>query len=184
MIRLDWIATLARIARHTLTILAAGLLVLGCSKTETSSGDKSFDDLWAAQQQKPLVIEGEGAALGGNVRRATDEEAPVEAAPVEAAAALPGALAVEDVSSVVRNRVSDVRNCYKRATRDAPVAGRAVRRFDVAPEGTPAEVAVMAPKFQNTSLAACVRTRVKRWQFPASEKGRAENSYPFILAGQ
>ena len=95
-----------------------------------------------------------------------------------------GSLDKDIIRRIVRRHLNEVKYCYDQAlARNPKLDGRMVAQFTIAGSGQ-----VLASVVQSSTLGApavemCVANAIRRWQFPAPEKGGlAIVSYPFSFA--
>jgi hypothetical protein len=172
-------------------LLALPLVVISCSKQAASgaSADPEFDKQWAALAQAGIEVsyieDDRGEGLMGNVRRASRVKAePPGVAPAAAAmpAALPQRPSSEQVHQVIRGNLMAVRGCYMSMARTGQArSGKAIVSFTIGADGKPAGLKVDAPSFADTPLPRCVTAQVSHWEFPKSQQGGGQVSYPFVF---
>ena len=166
----------------------------GCSKKTTSASatgsDSVFDKKWAelasAGTEVAYIEDDRGEGLMGNVRRASRVKAePPAILPAEAVAdGLPDQPAGAEVQKVIRGNLMAVRSCYMSMARKGQArSGKAIVSFAIGADGKTTEVRVEAPAFQGTPLPGCVSSQIARWEFPKSQKGAGQVSYPFVFVG-
>ena len=95
-----------------------------------------------------------------------------------------GTLDKEIIRRVVRRHLNEVKYCYQQAlTRRPSLEGRLVTQFTIAPTGQVLAAVVLSSTLREVSVEACVVNAVKRWEFPAPDRGGlAMVSYPFTFA--
>ncbi len=157
---------------------AVVVTALGCSSGKPAS---PFEEKWASLKVDPAVIQSDskGAGLVGEVRRATETEAPL----AEVTGDVVGELSDSAAAGVVRHNVGGVKGCYAIAARDGAGSGKAILNLDIDMTGAVASVGVEAPAFEGTNLPTCMTNRAKNWQFPKFSEGPKHFSYPFVFAG-
>jgi hypothetical protein len=144
-----------------------GLLLCSCARH--SEFERRFDDASADLPPAVLHREGEGAAMGGNVRGARDHVPP------------PRRRKLAEVTRVVEDQLPAVKRCYERAVQSGSAAsGKAIVNLSIAASGKVSEVRVDAPDFQNSELPSCVSSAARRWTFPPAQEARSV-SYPFVF---
>jgi hypothetical protein len=175
-----------------LLLLSGGL---ACSKRATQAGtvspefDKRWTELAQAGTEVAYIEDDHGEGLMGNVRRASRVKAEPPAvvpseAPVGNEAALPEQPPGEQVQKIIRGNLVAVRSCYMSMARTGQArSGKAIVTFAIGADGKPARLQVDAPSFQDTPLPGCVTAQVSRWEFPKSQKGGGQVSYPFVFVG-
>jgi hypothetical protein len=176
-------------------MLVAGA-VASCGKSSQTSGSPEFNKLWGelakAGAEILYVKDDRGEALMGNVRRASppaaDEPSNVEpearAAITARPPALPERLAGEQVQRIIRGNLVGVRGCYMTMARTGQNrSGKAIVSFVIGADGKATGLRVDAPSFVDTALPGCVATQISHWEFPKSQKGGGQVSYPFVFVG-
>jgi TonB family protein len=95
-----------------------------------------------------------------------------------------GTLDKEIIRRVVRRHLNEVKYCYQQALSRRPtLEGRLVTQFTIAPTGRVLAAVVQSSTLREVSVEACVVNAVKRWEFPAPDRGGlAMVSYPFTFA--
>ena len=95
-----------------------------------------------------------------------------------------GTLDKEIIRRVVRRHLNEVKYCYQQALPRRPtLEGRLVTQFTIAPTGHVLAAFVQSSTLQATEVEACVVNAVRRWEFPAPDRGGlAMVSYPFTFA--
>lgn len=176
--------------------LALGLLALplfaACGKKPAPAvaNDPEFDRQWAALAAAGIEVsyieDDRGAGLMGNVRRASRSRAESPAAQANEAVAKPGALpdrpSGEQVHRVVRGNLMTVRGCFMSMARTGQArSGKAIVSFSIGADGKPTDLKVEAPTFAGTPLPGCVTAQVSHWEFPKSQRGGGQVSYPFVF---
>ena len=99
-------------------------------------------------------------------------------------ASVRGTLDKEIIRRVVRRHLNEVKYCYQQAlTRRPTLEGRLVTQFTIAATGQVLAAVVQSSTLREVSVEACVVNAVKRWEFPAPDRGGlAMVSYPFTFA--
>jgi hypothetical protein len=124
---------------------------------------------------------GSGAAAAPAHPRA-DEDAPRHERPASARAAAVAALTKEDIISIIRQNAPSLGSCIEAARkRETVVAGptKLLVDFVVSPNGAVKAVEVKGPDWlQRTSVPKCVGSRIRAWQFPASQAGAPIKNLP------
>jgi TonB family protein len=92
-----------------------------------------------------------------------------------------GQLDKEIIRRIVRRHVNEVKYCYDQAlARQPKLDGRLVTQFTISGTGQVLASVVQSSTLQSPAVEMCVVNAVKRWQFPAPEKGGLVIvSYPF-----
>jgi TonB family protein len=95
-----------------------------------------------------------------------------------------GSLDKEIIRRIVRRHLNEVRFCYEQALpRHPTLAGRAVVQFMIGKDGQVMTSVLQSSTLSMASVESCVVTAVKRWPFPAPERGGLTIvSYPFQFA--
>ena len=104
--------------------------------------------------------------------------------PIIGDASVRGTLDKEIIRRVVRRHLNEVKYCYQQAlTRRPTLEGRIVTQFTIAPTGQVLAAVLQSSTLREVSVEACVVNAVKRWEFPAPDRGGlAMVSYPFSFA--
>jgi len=104
--------------------------------------------------------------------------------PIIGDASVRGTLDKEIIRRVVRRHLNEVKYCYQQALGRRPtLEGRLVTQFTIAPTGQVLAAVVQSSTLREVSVEACVVNAVKRWSFPAPDRGGlAMVSYPFTFA--
>jgi len=151
------------------------------------TAEASFDERFLALSKtvSPLVLDGGGSALQGNVRQASAPPSGAAAATArDPNAPLPLEPSGDAIGAVVRENLPAVRSCYRLVAKGGnATSGKAIVTFGVAQDGKASDVKVDAPAFADTALPKCVSALVSRWSFPPSQKGGAGFSYPMVFSG-
>ena len=179
-------------------MLVVGVLLglsAACSKkADTAQGkaissDPAFEHDWAKLAEQGMEVayieDDRGEGLMGNVRRASRVKAdppPIPTAPGIAEGAVPEQVTGEEVQRIVRGNLMAVRSCYMTMAKTGQAkSGKAIVSFSIGADGKPAAVRVDAPSFQGTPLPNCVTAQINHWQFPKSQRGGGNVSYPFVF---
>jgi hypothetical protein len=183
--------------RDRLSTIGTGLLVVlpllgvACAKKPAPgvSGSPEFDKKWADLAQAGVEVsyieDDRGEGLMGNVRRASRVKAePPSVAP--SAAANPGGLPdqppSDQVQRIIRGNLMAVRGCFMSMARTGQArSGKAIVSFVIGADGKPASLRVDAPTFVDTPLPGCVTAQISHWEFPKSQRGGGQVSYPFVF---
>jgi hypothetical protein len=116
---------------------------------------------------------------------APPEELPTEATPrteEEMKAEAEASIDAESVRLVVKQHLPQVHACYSRAFKDSSPGGRVEIGFAVQPSGRADRVRTESNSTDSESLARCLESRVKEWQFPRPVGGEVELIYPFVFS--
>ncbi len=179
-------------------VVAVGLAValplagFACAKktTPASPGNPDFDRKWAELAQAGVEVsyieDDRGEGLMGNVRRASRVKAEPPAAGANEATANPGALpdrpSGEQVQRIIRGNLMAVRGCFMSMARTGQArSGKAIVSFSIGADGKTAGLKIDAPAFADTPLPGCVTAQVSHWEFPKSQRGGGQVSYPFVV---
>jgi len=129
------------------------------------------------------IVDENGEALMGNVRRARAKLDPPAAPQERAGGALPVQPAGDEVQKVIRSNLAAVKGCYNSVARNSDRSGKAIVTFAIGSDGKTTNVQVDAPTFKGTPLPNCLSAQVGFWSFPRSQKGAGVVSYPFVFVG-
>jgi hypothetical protein len=182
-----------RSALATGLVLAVALGGAACAKKSAPAApaspefDKKWSDLAQAGIEVSYIEDDRGEGLMGNVRRASRVKAdPPPAAPAEenAAGGLPAQPPGEQIQRIIRGNLMAVRSCFMSMARTGQArSGKAIVSFTIGADGRAAGLRVDAPSFADTPLPGCVTAQVSHWEFPKSQKGGGQVSYPFVFVG-
>jgi len=172
--------------------LVALLLFAACAKKPAPAGPSNpeFDKKWAELAQAGIEVsyieDDRGEGLMGNVRRASRVKAEPPAVGANQAAGDPSALperpAGEQVQRIIRGNLMAVRGCFMSMARTGQArSGKAIVSFSIGADGKPTGLKVDAPTFADTPLPGCVTAQVSHWEFPKSQRGGGQVSYPFVF---
>ena len=136
-----------------------------------------------------LLKDGPGGVDGvrGALLKTTKEREPPPPPPVEP---LPGRSLKfssehqeRDIQSVMVSQGSALQFCYEEALkRRGALSGRLVVKFVVGAQGSVETAEVVSSTLEDAVMEACVLSRIKLWDFPASTSGRTTQVlYPFIF---
>jgi len=101
-----------------------------------------------------------------------------------AAGGLPDQPPVEQVQRIIHGNLMAVRGCFMSIARTGQArSGKAIVSFTIGAAGRAAGLRVDAPTFVDTPLPGCVTAQVSHWEFPKSQKGGGQVSYPFVFVG-
>jgi hypothetical protein len=165
-----------------------------CAKKPAGApaGSPEFDKKWAEMAQAGLEVsyieDDRGEGLMGNVRRASrvkaEPPAVAPAAPGAEVAGLPEQPAGELVQRTIRSNLMAVRGCFMSMARTGQArSGKAIVSFSIGADGRAAGLRVDAPAFADTPLPGCVTAQISHWEFPNSQRGGGQVSYPFVFVG-
>jgi hypothetical protein len=174
-------------------IVTLALGGVACAKKSTPAvpGSPEFDKKWAELAQSGAEVsyieDDRGEGLMGNVRRASRVKAePPTVAPAEdnTVVGLPDQPPGEQVQRIIRGNLMAVRGCFMSMARTGQArSGKAIVSFTIGADGRAAGLRVDAPSFADTPLPGCVTAQVSHWEFPKSQKGGGQVSYPFVFVG-
>lgn len=182
----------ARLASWLGLTVVVPLLGAGCGKKAAPVSDPEFDKQWAALAQTGVDVayieDDRGEGLMGNVRRASrvKSDPPVAAAEANAgnAGALPAQPSGEQVQRIIRGNLMAVRGCFMSMARTGQArSGKAIVSFSIGADGKATGLKVDAPAFAGTPLPGCVTAQISHWEFPKSQRGGGQVSYPFVFVG-
>jgi hypothetical protein len=169
------------------------LAAAGCSKKSAVPADPEFDKKWAELAQTGVEVayieDDRGEGLMGNVRRASRVKSePPTVAPAEGnvahAGALPDQPSGDQVQKIIRGNLMAVRGCFMSMARTGQArSGKAIVSFSIGADGKASGLKVDAPAFAGTPLPGCVTAQVSHWEFPKSQRGGGQVSYPFVFVG-
>jgi len=173
-------------------VLLASSLFAACAKKPAPAvpSNPEFDRQWAelaaAGIEVSYIEDDRGEGLMGNVRRASRVKAEPPAAQAKESAANPGALpdrlAGEQVQRIIRGNLMAVRGCFMSMARTGQArSGKAIVSFSIGADGRPTGLKVDAPAFADTPLPGCVTAQISHWEFPKSQRGGGQVSYPFVF---
>jgi hypothetical protein len=150
--------------------------------------DKRWSDLATAGVEVSYIEDDRGEGLMGNVRRASRVKAePPTVAPADPSpspSGLPELLPGEQVQRIIRGNLMAVRGCFMNMARTGQArSGKAIVSFTIGADGKAAGLRVDAPSFVDTPLPGCVTAQISHWEFPKSQKGGGQVSYPFVFVG-
>ncbi|HEX7507560.1 MAG TPA: AgmX/PglI C-terminal domain-containing protein [Polyangia bacterium] len=174
-------------------IFSVALGGAACAKKSAPAvpGSPEFDKKWADLAQDGIEVsyieDDRGEGLMGNVRRASRVKAdppPPPPAEENAAGGLPAQPPGEQVQRIIRGNLMAVRGCFMSMARTGQArSGKAIVSFTIGADGRAAGLRVDAPSFADTPLPGCVTAQVSHWEFPKSQKGGGQVSYPFVFVG-
>jgi len=171
-------------------VVALSLLGLSCAKKSAPAAptNPEFDKKWSELAQAGIEVsyieDDRGEGLMGNVRRASRVKAETPgAAPAEAVAGgLPLQPSGEQVQRIIRGNLMAVRGCFMSMARTGQSrSGKAIVSFTIGADGKPEGLKVDAPSFVDTPLPGCVTAQIAHWEFPKSQRGGGQVSYPFVF---
>jgi hypothetical protein len=173
-------------------LLALPIGGAACTKktAPAPASNPAFDERWAELAHQGVEVayieDDRGEGLMGNVRRASRVKAePPSVTPTAAGvdpAALPDRPPSEQVQKVIRGNLMAVRGCFMSMARTGQArTGKAIVSFSIGADGKAAGLRVDAPAFVDTPLPGCVTAQISHWEFPKSQRGGGQLSYPFVF---
>lgn len=91
-------------------------------------------------------------------------------------------LTKEQISQVVANHRSEIRDCYADLLKKNPKAsGRLVLHFVVDPSGQVAQVYIKGRTIASEELGSCVVEKFKAWEFPKALQATEVVQYPIFM---
>jgi TonB family protein len=104
--------------------------------------------------------------------------------PILGVASVRGQLDKEIIRRIVRRHINEVKYCYDQALARSPkLDGRLVTQFTISGSGQVLASVVQSSTLGSPAVEMCVVNAIKRWQFPAPEKGGLVIvSYPFTFS--
>jgi hypothetical protein len=167
--------------------LFVALPLVSCAKKAgpVASGSPEFDKQWAQLAQAGIEVtyieDDRGEGLMGNVRRASRVKAEPPTVALKGMA-LPEHPSSDQVHKVIRGNLMAVRGCFMSMARTGQArSGKAIVSFTIGADGKPAGLKVDAPSFVDTPLPKCVTAQISHWEFPKSQRGGGQVSYPFVF---
>ncbi len=93
-----------------------------------------------------------------------------------------GSARLVSAEGAIRAHWSEVEQCYGGvALKDPTVEGRIVLQWTLGADGWPTGTAVVKDTLSDKRVAACIKTRARKWRFPAPSGGVSVVTYPFDL---
>ncbi len=93
--------------------------------------------------------------------------------------------AAASAMSTIRRHWGEVERCYGDiALKDPTVRGRIVMQWTLGSDGMPTATAVLKDTLKDKRVSQCIKTRARRWRFPAPSGGVSVITYPFDLRVQ
>ena len=89
----------------------------------------------------------------------------------------------EKIRAVVRQHMSEIKDCYEKALSKNPkLEGKIVVQWTIIPSGAVSEVHVKSSSLNSSAVEACSLSKIKNWRFPSPPpKSAAVVSYPFTF---
>ena len=86
---------------------------------------------------------------------------------------------------MVKRGQKAIQACYeKQLKRDDSLAGKVEIEVVISEKGKVSEVLITDDSVGSRELASCIKSRVKRWRFPAPDDGEVSFVTSFIFASQ
>jgi hypothetical protein len=169
-------------------LLLVALAYTGCTKLvpswmkgPTSSAATSAETL---PQATKASVPGP-PSTGSNVVAAAptgSTEARAGSALEDETPAVDGSLDPSVVSKEMRARSGAIRACYERSLKgSSKLSGKVKLGWTITADGSVAQVEIKEDSLGNGSVAACIKTLVAHWRFPAPPAGPAHVVYPFVF---
>jgi len=97
--------------------------------------------------------------------------------------ALVGSLSKDEIRTVMKGNVNQVRFCYEKSLSANPsLEGKVVVSFVIDPEGKVGTCTIAESTLGDADVESCILKAVQRWTFPKPKGGGiVEVSYPFVL---
>ena len=93
-----------------------------------------------------------------------------------------GSLSRNVVRNEVRDRRSQINNCFKRRLKSKPnLEGKLVVQFEIERSGRVGSVRIIESTIDDAPLEECVRGRFEGWSFAKHHGGSITVRYPFIF---
>jgi TonB family protein len=121
---------------------------------------------------------------GGKVGAGTKKKRRVASAKFSGVEA-DGSLDPSKITKVVKRGQKAIQACYeKQLKRDDGLAGKVEIEVVISEKGKVSEVVVTDDSVGSRELTSCIKSRVKRWRFPAPDDGEVSFVTSFIFASQ
>ena len=121
---------------------------------------------------------------GGKVGAGTKKKRRVASAKFSGVEA-DGSLDPSKITKVVKRGQKAIQACYeKQLKRDDSLAGKVEIEVVISEKGKVSEVIVTDDSVGSRELKSCIKSRVKRWRFPAPDDGEVSFVTSFIFASQ
>jgi TonB family protein len=163
-----------------------GLHVIGTgdSAAGTREGMIAGDGLGTMGKFGPGHGPGSGPGYGAGVGSLARRPPPKPPEVIQGIVTGHGTLDKEIIRRIVRRHLNEVRYCYEQALpRHPTLSGRTVVQFTIGKDGQVLSSVLQSSTLAMASVESCVVTAVKRWPFPAPERGGLTIvSYPFQFA--
>lgn len=121
---------------------------------------------------------------GGKVGAGTKKKRRVASAKFSGVEA-DGSLDPSKITKVVKRGQKAIQACYeKQLKRDDGLAGKIELEVVISEKGKVSEVVITEDSVGSRELTSCIKSRVKRWRFPAPDDGEVSFVTSFIFASQ
>lgn len=93
-------------------------------------------------------------------------------------------LSKDQLQTVVKKHVKEMRDCYERAlVKNPSLMGKIVLSWNVEEDGSVAEVEVASNTLKDAEVTRCLSSRPATWKFPKPANGEPVRvSYPFVFS--
>ena len=97
--------------------------------------------------------------------------------------ALVGSLSKDEIRTVMKGNVNQVRTCYEKGLQASPsLEGKVVVSFVIDPKGKVGTCTIAESTLGDPDVESCILKAVQRWTFPKPKGGGiVKVSYPFVL---
>ncbi len=94
-----------------------------------------------------------------------------------------GGLTAQEVQTVIRANLNQIRHCYEQLLQRSPSASGKVKvNFVVGPSGRVSSASVANSSISDPQLMGCISSAVQRWAFPQPRGGQPVTvTYPFVF---
>ena len=158
--------------------IAAALTLSACDFGSQAEAER------AKAEAEKARAEAEKARADAEKVKAEAEAEKADTDPSSAPAAMvEGGLGKEQIRTVVRGHINEIRDCYNEGLSKNPeLGGRVVASFKIEADGKVSESSSKETSVDD-ELTACVVDAVKTWEFPESSEGKSTVvTYPFVLS--
>jgi TonB family protein len=163
-----------------------GLHVIGTGESAGGTGEHMIagDGLGTRGRFGPGHGDGTGPGYGSGVGQLARRPPPKTPDVLPGVVTGRGSLDKEIIRRIVRRHLNEVRYCYEQVLpRHPSLSGRAVVQFTIGKDGQVIASVLQSSTLAMPNLESCVVNAVKRWPFPAPERGGLTMvSYPFQFA--
>lgn len=95
----------------------------------------------------------------------------------------PGSIAPALVEKFINQHKFQLQICYEQSLRrNDGAVGEMEWRWTITPRGTVTGIALARSTIKDKKLEACIKEKMKSWQFPSPDRGSVEISYPFVFS--